>query len=143
MLATLAGVALVLAGCGGSEASRTYSVEEVQTAFEAEGYALVEKPPPAGSKAAKGGVTYLRPETPAPLLVAVGPDQLADEAWEVYVGVGGNVLGGEESLTIRRANVIAISEGGLTNRARAQVRAAMSGLPDRGHVVEVLDDRDR
>jgi len=127
---------LSIAGCGGDDVSRTYSVDEVLRAFSVARYPLVEKPPPAGTAAAAEG-TYLVPKKSAPLVVVVGTDQGADEAWPGYISVGGD----EDSLTARRANVVAISDGGLTSRAKARVRSAMNELPDRGHTVDVLEDR--
>jgi hypothetical protein len=138
VLATLVGLSLVVsgAGCAGDEESMTYSVDEVLRAFEAAAYPLVEQPPPAGSAAAAEG-TYLSPTGGAPLIVVVATDQAADDAWPDYVRLGGD----EDSLTIRRANVVAISDGGLASRVKARVRDAMHALPDRGYPVDVLEDR--
>ena len=139
-LAALVGLSVMLsgAGCGGDDTpSRTYSVDEVLQAFEAAGYPLVEQGPPAppGHLVEKmGGINLLN--------VAVGTDQLADDAWPTYLRQGGD----DDSLTIRRANVIAISASGLSSHslspaAKKRVRAAMIALPDRGHAVDVLEDR--
>ena len=137
-LAILVSVAIVLSGsgCGEDHASMTYSVDEVLEAFEAVEYPLVESPLPGATTAAANG-GYLFPRDGAPVSVFVATDQEADDAWPDYVRLGGD----EDSLTIRRANVLAISDGGLSSVANGHVRAGMDALPDKGYAVDVLEDR--
>lgn len=126
----LAGVVLFVAGltgCGG-DSTRTYSVDEVLNAFAVEGYPLVEVRPEG---------LYLAPRNDEPLIVQVLTDREAEEAWSGFVTVGA----GDGSLTVRRANVLAISDVGLTSDARAHVRSAMAALPDRGVAVDSLEER--
>ena len=132
------GLALVAlgAGCNGGGASSTYAVDEVIRAFETSGFPVVEQPPPEGTAAAAEG-TYLFPRRAAPVVIYVATDEAAEEAWSDYVRLGGD----EDSLTVRRANVVAISDGGLTSRAQERIRAAMAALPERGFAVEVVEDR--
>jgi hypothetical protein len=108
-------------GCAGESASRTYSADEVLQAFEAADYPLVEQPPPAGTPAAAEG-TILLPKggSGSAVAVFVGTDEEADDAWADYVRLGGD----EDSLTVRRANVVAISDGGLSSpREEARTRS--------------------
>jgi hypothetical protein len=116
----------------------TYSADEVLKAFDAEAYPLVVRPPPAGTPAAAEG-TILLPKggSGTALAVFVSTDQGTDEAWADYVRLGGD----EDSLTVRRANVLAISDGDLSSRAKQRVRAAMNALPDKGYPVDVVEDR--
>ena len=115
----------------------TYSADEVIESFDAAAYPLVEHAPPAGTPAAAEG-TILLPKggRGAALAVYVGTDQSAEDAWADYVRLGGD----EDSLTVRRANVLAISDGGLPSDGKKRVRAAMKGLPDKGYPVDVLED---
>ena len=131
------GLAFVVlgAGCNGEGASSTYAVDEVIGAFEAASFPVFERPPPEGTAAAAEG-TYLFPRRAAPVVIYVATDEAADEAWADYVRLGGD----DDSLTVRRANVVAISDGGLTTQAKRRVRAAMAALPERGFAVDVVED---
>lgn len=71
------------------------------------------------------------------MVVLVTSKANADESWAGFVNVGGET----DSLTIRRANVLLMSDGGMSRDAKTRARRAMAALPNRGHDVDVLDDR--
>jgi hypothetical protein len=129
-LAVVAGVALGVAGCG---SSRTYSVDEVVASFAENGYPLVMIELPRGSRAAVEG-SALRPRDGGEVMVFVGSDAEAKEVWADFVRVGPDA----DSFDALRANVMVVSDGGLTKQERRRIREALDDLPDRGDAVSVL-----
>jgi hypothetical protein len=129
-LAVVAGVALGVAGCG---SSRTYSVDEVVSSFAKSGYPLVTIELPRGSRAAIEG-SALRPLDGGEVMVFVGSDAEAREAWADFVRVGPDA----DSFDALRANVMVVSDGGLSKHERRRIRDALDDLPDRGDAVSVL-----
>jgi hypothetical protein len=125
--------ALVLVAFTGEDyGRRTYSPAEVAAAFAAQGLPLTEWKPPTGVRASEGAV--LEPRKPEPFLVLVVTDREAADAWKGYVLVGPDT----DSFDARRANVVLISDGGMSEAAKHAARAAMSELPDRGDRVGVI-----
>jgi hypothetical protein len=112
----------------------TYSPDEVREAFEMAALPLAEADLPITSLEE---FAIFVPRSRDAVTVYVSTDQEADVAWPDYVRLGGD----EDSLTVRRANVIAVSDGDLSRVAMQHVRSAMSALPDRGYAVDVVEDR--
>ena len=110
-LALLVGVALAVAGCG---SSRTYSAGEVVASFAKTGYPLVTVELPPGSPAAVEG-DVLRPRNGGAMMVFVGSDAAAKTVWADYVRVGADA----DSFDALRANVMVVSEGGLSKGREA------------------------
>jgi hypothetical protein len=138
LAATVVLVALLASACGGSD---TYSAEEAAAAFEEQGLALQEgelpPPSPTGSVLNPWGSdepAVLVPSGGAPLFVYVGSASEAEAAWTTYES-----RGAADAFDARRGNVLAISDGGLSEADRARVRAALESLPDRGSTVLVSD----
>jgi hypothetical protein len=129
-LAVIAGVTLGVAGCGSSS---TYSVDEVVASFARSGYPLVVIELPRGSPAAIGG-RALRPREGGDVMVFVGSDAAAREAWADFVRVGSDA----DSFSALRANVMVVSDGGLSSQERRRIRDALGELPDRGDPVRIL-----
>lgn len=131
--ALLAGVAVVLTSCGGSDA---YSVDEARAAFETQGWALVEPPPdPAGSglnPLESGQPTFLAPRDGAAFFVFIGTAADAEDVWAGY-----EPDHGPRTFDARRANVLVLSDHRLDASQRRQIRAALVALPDRGSPVVV------
>jgi hypothetical protein len=133
VLAALAAATVGLAGCGTAE---TYNADEVRVAFAKAGYTLHEPSTPASVAAAEQfGTrvpTILLPIGGEPFTVFVGTITDAEEVWFRYQSQQG-----DGTFDARRANVIVISDSGLTSAQRAQVRAALEALPDRGGPVQI------
>src|SRR5687768_12285202 len=80
----IAVVALAAAACG---SPRTYSVDEVVASFAESGYPLVVVELPPGSRAAIEG-SALKPRDGGEMMVLIGSDGAAREAWGDFVKVG-------------------------------------------------------
>jgi hypothetical protein len=130
-------VVMLASACGASD---TYSVDEAKTAFESQGLELREALPQAGGAATPwgSGRKLLAPRGKVPFLVYVGSATDAEHLWSMYTA---NVSEGD-SFDARRANVVAISDGGLAARDRARVKAALESLPDKGSPVLVVAGTD-
>ena len=136
-------LALALPGCTGKNDAWTYSVEDVRAAFREAGYPLRKVVPPGGAQlippagvhfpASEG--TYLEPQSGGPPWVLIASPANVDDSWTNFVKVGGDA----DSLTMRRANVLFISDGGMSRLAKARARRAMNDLPNRGYETEVLE----
>jgi len=141
--AILVGLALALSGCTRNDDAWTYSVEDVRVAFREAAYPLIEVVPPAGAGIVPpAGIhfpawegTYLEPQGGGPPWVLVTSPANVEESWAGFVKVGGD----SDSLTMRRANVMFLSDGGMSRSAKMRARRAMNGLPDRGHATEVIE----
>jgi hypothetical protein len=121
-------LSIALVGCG-SDAK--YSTEEVVDAFQHQGYSLVPQEFPGGTIATPQG-DLLIPRGGGPFVVVVGLPEGGDRAWDDYKAQQTG-----ESFTVRRGDVIAISDGGLSGFDRERVVDAMSALPDRGAEVDI------
>ena len=139
----LIGLALALPGCTGKEEAWTYSVEDVRVSFRDAGYPLRKVVPPGGAQiippagvhfpASEG--TFLEPRSDGPPWILVTSRANVDESWKNFVEVGGD----SDSLTMRRANVLFISDGGMSRSAKERARRAMNDLPDRGYETEIIE----
>jgi len=133
-LAVLAVTVGLLASCGASE---TYSADETRDAFAQQDYALYEpsRAPPAGAAPdpyGSGKPTVLLPRGGEPFVVFVFRVTDAEEVWSRYESQQG-----AGAFDVRRANVIVISDSGLSSAQRERVKAALEAFPDRGSPVVV------
>ena len=133
--AILIGLALALSGCSGNDGAWTYSADEVRSAFRDAGYPLIKIAPPAGIQFPSSEGTYFEPQGGGPPWVLVTSPANVEDSWAGFVKVGGD----SDSLTMRRANVLFISDGGMSPSAKVRARQAMDGLPDRGFDTEVIE----
>jgi hypothetical protein len=124
-------LAIALAGCG-SDAK--YSTDEVVDAFEQNGFTLGPLDLPGDRIAGLPEGELLVPRSGAPFVVVVGLPEGGDKAWEDYKAQQDQ---DGDSFVVRRGNVIAISDGGLSRFDRGRVVSAMSALPDRGADVDI------
>ena len=137
LLALALAVAALSSACGASD---TYRVGEVQSVFEGQGLDLHEgelPPSPTGTSINEinpwaSGNTILVPHGDAPLFVFVGSATDAEDVWSMYASQQG-----ADTFDARRANVVAVSDGGLTAPDRVRVKAALESLPDKGSAVVV------
>ena len=132
-LVALAAVIVVLASACSS--SKTYSAHETTGAFKRHGYTLVEFEFPSGSHGRRGSVFV--PRGGLPFSVFVGTDADAEQAWPDY-----EAQQDADRFDARRANVVVISDGGLTAAHRQRIRAALAALPDRGAPVVIAGTGD-
>jgi hypothetical protein len=112
------------AACGGG--SDTYSVEDAQQAFEANGFVLVD---PAADPTGTGlnvweseVVTVLVPESGAQFFVFVGDPDAARDLWEVQAG------GGDPRFNEQEGNVRVMAADELRQPDADNVRAALEAL---------------
>jgi hypothetical protein len=68
------------------------------------------------------------------IVLVLGSDAGAREAWADFVKVGPDA----NSFDALRANVMVVSDGGLSKQERRRIRDALDDLPDRGDAVSVL-----
>ena len=128
-------VAFIAVACGGKDTNQsTYSAAEVVAAFAAQGFTLA---PVKDTTPAAGKETVLAPQNAEQFAVLVTTDAAAADTWKQYVSIGPD----EDSLDVKRANVLMLSDGGLTKPQRATVEAAVAALPDRGADIETLQRR--
>ena len=131
-LVSLVLVAFLAAGCGGKDSNHaTYSVDEVVAAFADHGFVLVKV---EDNTPAAGRETILASRNAEKFAVGVTTDAAAADTWKQYVSLGP----GPDSLDLKRANVLALSDSGLTSSQKRAVRAAIAALPDRGDEIETL-----
>ena len=128
-LAVVATVALAVAGCGSSQ---TYSVDEVIASFAKSGYPLVMSELPRGYAAIEGNV--LRPRDGGDVMVLVLSDAEARQDWADFVRLGPDA----DSFDALRANVMVVSDEGLSKQERQRIRDALDDLPDRGDAVSII-----
>ncbi len=131
-LVSLLLLALIAAGCGGKDSDHaTYTPDEVVAAFADHGFTLAKVKDDSPAAAIE---TVFAPQKAEKFAVVVTTDAAAADTWKQYVSMGPDA----DSLDVKRANVLAISDGGLTDAQREAVQAAVAALPDRGHDVETL-----
>jgi hypothetical protein len=131
-LVSLLLVALIAVGCGGTDSDHaTYTPDEVVAAFADHGFTLGKVRDDSPAAAIE---TVLAPQNTEPFAVVVTTDAAAADSWKQYVANGPD----EDSLDVKRANVLAISDGLLTDAQRRAVQAAVAALPDRGDDIETL-----
>ena len=124
-LVALLSTVAVACGSGGPDA---YTVEEIQAAFETEGYELVE--PPADPS---GFALNPWDETGH---VVLAPDDGA--AFKVYIGeASAEDATAEADFEAHRANVLVLSESALAEEHEERIRTVLEALPDRGSDVVV------
>jgi hypothetical protein len=135
LFASILVVAALSSACGASD---TYSAEEVQVAFEAQGLVLHERVPPTGSVPTPwgSGRKLLVPRSGAPFYVYVASATDAEQLWSMLTAHVPEQ--GSDTFDARRANVVASSDGGLAVRDRERVEAALEALPDKGSSVDVV-----
>jgi hypothetical protein len=134
LVATVLAAAGLVTSCG---TSATYGVDETQDAFEQHGYVLYEGSPPTPAGAdlnpyRTGNPTILLPRGDAPFFVFIGAASDTERVWSMYQSQQG-----AGTFDARRANVLVISDSGLSAADRKRVRAALGSLPDRGSPVHV------
>jgi predicted NodU family carbamoyl transferase len=125
-------VALVAVACGGKDKSAaTYTANEVVAAFADNGFTLAkvkDSSPQAGKQ------TVLAPNRTEQFAVLVATNAAAADTWHQYELQGPDA----DSLDLKRANVLVLSDGGLTASQRRAVQKAVAALPDRGDDVETI-----
>jgi hypothetical protein len=135
LLVSLLVVAFIAAGCGGKDSAHsTYTPAEAAAAFAGQGFTLTKVRDATPAAAIE---TVFAPQNAEKFAVVVTTDAAAADTWKQYVAIGPD----EDSLDVRRANVLAISDGGLTAAQRSAVQAAVAALPDRGADIETLEKR--
>ena len=114
---------LLAAACGGSE---TYTVEDVQQAFEANGFVLVD---PAANPAGSGlnvweseDVTVLTTDGGASFFVFVGDPDAAGDLWSSYAADG------SAEFDEREGNVRVMADSELEQGDAESVRSALAAL---------------
>jgi hypothetical protein len=132
LLVILATFVAVLSGCG--EDSRSYSIEEAQSAFAEHGYVLVDPPPdPAGfapNPWQTGEPKAFVPERGPDFFVFVGDVEDRDALWTQY-----DPDHGPQAFSAQRGNVLVLSDSPLAAEDRERVGSALEALPGGGDVV--------
>jgi hypothetical protein len=117
-------LALLAVGCGGSD---TYTVEDAQEAFEANGYVLVDPASdPSGSALnvwESEDVTVLAPEGGTSFFVFIGDPDAAGDLWTQYDADG------SPRFDEREGNVRVMADRELETADEERVRAALEALP--------------
>ena len=129
----LAAVVALAPGCG--DPARTYSIDEAKQAFADHGFVLVGQRPPGESVPIEG--LYFSRGTEGEFLLVVPTDAEADDGWRDY-----DRMQDGDTFDARRANVVVISDSGLTAPGRRRVMAALRSLPDRGSDVDIAGSAD-
>jgi hypothetical protein len=102
------------------------------------GRRLTRGPPGRDGTVAPRGGELLAPRSGEPFVVVVGVSSRADAAWDDYKAQQRrDTFDSQDPFDVRRGNVLAISDGGLSRFDRARIVDAMSSLPDRGAEVDV------
>ena len=129
----LAALAVVAAGCG---TSATYDTDEVVHAFKRHGFALRNGYPFGSARetvdAHDGDLLIPTRRSGADFIVLVISNAAADDAWRAYES--GQT---PDSFDARRANVMVISDTGLSTSHRRRVLGALSSLRSHGAPVMV------
>ena len=129
----LAALAVVAAGCG---TNATYDTDEVVHVFEQHGFTLRSGYPFGSTRetvdAHDGDLLMPTPRSRAEFIVLVSSNAAADDAWQVYESQQT-----PDSFDARRANVMVISDTGLSMSQRRRVLGALSSLPSHGAPVMV------
>jgi hypothetical protein len=129
----LAVLAIVAAGCG---TSATYDTDEVVDAFKRHGFTLRNGYPFDSARetvdAHDGDLLIPTPRSRAEFIVLVLSNAAADDAWRAYEP--GQT---PDSFDARRANVMVISDTGLSTSQRRRALGALSSLPSHGAPVMV------
>jgi hypothetical protein len=124
LVTVLVGLTAACGGLGGG--SDTYSVEEAQQAFEANGFVLVDPPvDPSGTGLnvwESEVVTVLVPESGDQFFVFVGDPDAARDLWEVQAG------GGDPRFNEQEGNVRVMAADELRQPDADNVRAALDAL---------------
>lgn len=114
----------------------TYTPAEVISAAARQGFDLEPTDVRLAPFDALSGEAFA-PRTGDSFTVYVMEDADADGAWTDLVAIRPQ----GDSLDVRRANVVVVSNGGLERATRFRVVASLWELPDRGLRVDVLTTR--
>jgi hypothetical protein len=121
-------LAIVAAGCG---KSATYDTDEVVAAFKRHGLTLRNGYPFGSTReivdAHDGDLLIPTPRSRAEFIVLVISNAAADDAWRDY-----EPQQTPDSFDARRANVMVISDSGLSTSQRRRVLGALSSLASKG-----------
>ena len=129
----LAALAIVAAGCG---TSATYDIDEVVDAFKRHGFTLRSGYPFGPTRetvgAHDGDLLVPTSRSGADFIVLVVSNAAADEAWRSYESQQT-----PHSFDARRANVVVLSDSGLSTSQRRRLLGALWSLPSKGVPVTV------
>jgi hypothetical protein len=116
---------VVLSGCG---ETKSYSQDEVERAFLRIGFDLEPVTHPYGGPLETPTSVLMAPRSREPFVVLIA--ETDEDAAEGYEDLRSQAT--SDTFQVRRGNVLATSDAGLSGAARRRVRAALASLGEPG-----------